>query len=365
MSATPQPALRWLGLLAVLLCSHSWAATQKVETPLRHHGHERWKALDAKERAEMRDRYRAWRDLKPESRERRMQRAQRLRELIEEVYQGMQPEWRARLDRMEPHERHRYLARLAVEEARKRSREVSLVQDRMERSEGLRRDPHGRGRDFHKRVMDSVQAYVAQHGLPAGLGQEAWQAMLQLEGREQGRALRRLVGEYPELRKALPRPRWKRKLDPRQHVLHKSLRLRPEAHWQVLRAPEEQREALEWNLRREQLLRGMQDHPEAFPAEEVERVRGMDAAALRAWIRETGMRHGSGFHRGPRGERGGPPPRGGPERGHPKGKPGDPSPGRGRGPGARRPRSKDASLSPPPPGHRGPRNKDRNDQDAR
>lgn len=368
MSALPRHTLRgWLLVLAVSLsCGAAFAQGPKRSD---HRHHQRWEALDAQERAALRERYRALRELQPETRERRLERAQRLRELIDEVYRGMDPEWRARVDQMEPHERRRYLARLAVEEARKRSREASLVQERMGRIRpGERqgasdrhpgRGPEGRGRDFHRRIVEALEKHVAEQGLPQGLPSEEWQAMLQLEGRDQGRAVRKLVEAHPELRAALPRPRWEKKLDPRQRVLHRSLRLRPEAHWQVQRAPEAQRDQLEWSLRRDQLLRGMAEHPEAFPAEERERVRAMDPTALRAWIREVGLRHGTGFRRGPRGAR---PERGGPH-GDPRHEPGH-APPHGP-PGAKGPRPKERSLSPPPHERRRPRNKDRNDHDGR
>ena len=320
---------------------------------------DRWRAMGPREREALRDRYRDFRSLEPETREERLQRAQRLRQLIDEVYGAMEPDLRARVDRMDRKERHRYLARLALEEARKRSREAGLVRDRWsERGERSRpgREPGSRGprpgegpprgdrkrhHDFHKRVVQSLQQHVEAHGLPAGADPKQWQAILAMEGREQGRALWRFVRQHPDLRKAMPKPPWEEKLNPRQRVLHRSLRLRPEAHLQVMQAPREERKKLEWSLRREQLLRGMADHPEVFPSEEIDRVRGMDEAGLRAWIQSTGLHHGTGMRRPPRGGR--------PDRG-PRRKP---KPGFGEGPGSKA--SGDPSSPPRGDRHRGRR----------
>ena len=364
------PSIAWLGVLSGLAVAQTPSQAGSKDTtpevqveqpappttpsqsprgerrPPRHAKHrDRWAAMDPHEREALRSRFRDFRKLEPESREERLQRAQRLRQLIDEVYASMDPALRTQVDRMDRKQRDRYLARVALEEARKRSREVGLVRGRGERFQGERGPgregpraqgprPGGRpdrgGSDAHhafqKRVLQSIEQHVQTHGLPAGADAAQWQAIQALEGREQGRALRRFVRSHPELRKALPKPPWSQKLDPRQRVLHRSLRLRPEAHLQVMEAEREERKALEWSLRRDQLLRGMTEHPEVFPPEEVAQVRSMDESALRDWIRSSGLHHGTGMRRPPHGERfdrgprrrgphgsDGPPGRGGPD----------------------------------------------------
>ena len=114
-----------LVLVAFLLTvGSSWAAPQE---PVRERPQpervQRWRKMENPRRQDMRRRWDRLCEMDGAKRAERLDRAQRLREIMAEVYRGMDAPSRARIDALEPAERARVLGQLALAEARSRSRE--------------------------------------------------------------------------------------------------------------------------------------------------------------------------------------------------------------------------------------------------
>ncbi len=302
----------------------------------------RWKSMDHKERHNLNERYKSLREMEPKRRESRLDRARRLRQIMKEVYSAIDAPTKAKLDAMEEGERLRVLAGLALAEARERSQKAdSYLQTPRDRREEPSQE---QSEQFLQQTRISLKAFRLEKGLPQGVSAEQWQALMALEGREFGGALRRLVHSHPELRKELPRPPWYREVSKRERSLHRAHRIPPEEHMRLMQLPEAQRRTQMDQGLRTRVLETMRKTPD-FQPEEVQRVEAMSTDDFKTWLRENRGRRS--------GRRGGGPPH---ERGKP-GESGNPSPkgDRGRRGPDGRPAPRDKDRKRPPRGETKPK----------
>ncbi len=209
-----------------------------------------WKSLDAKQRAELRQRYERMKKLSPEDRARLLERAERLRVEMDKTLAALGPGERAAVEALAPDERRRVLraligdrakvaaarirSRLTPEErkeldaakpverarilGRHRKRQLDALPDRVRKlgdelglsAKEVRQLHEGSPAERHKHIARMArrrtERYIKEHGLPEGVDAKQWSRLFDGDDETFLRALRRIRIRNPEF--GVPRRRF-------------------------------------------------------------------------------------------------------------------------------------------------------------
>ncbi|MCP5021154.1 MAG: hypothetical protein GY930_05195 [bacterium] len=289
----------------------------------------------------------------------KLDRTKRLREIMADVYSRMDAETKKRVDAMSPSEKSNLLGRLALEEARSRSREVRLVlgskgeEGEVGKGPG-RKESKAMHEEFLREAHKRLQAHVEKNGLPKGVSQKEWDEFQKLEGRKFGRKLRMLSDKHPELVEIVGPPPGRKTISREHWELHEAMRLPQGEHMRMLGPKKGHGSKEEMASRRKRVLRVLRKH--GLPEEDQKQVKALTDREFMEWIRQRiGPRRGPGGEEG-KGRR--PRPGQGPE-GRPRMGPDrrPPMDGDGRRPQGRPDRSRGPGLGPHPKRPRPPKDR--------
>jgi len=216
--------------------------------------------LDAKKRAELRQRYERMKKLSPDERAQLLERAERLRVEMNKTLAALGPEERAAVEALEPDERRRVLRALIADRARvtaarirsqltpeerkelaaakpverarilgaHRRRQLDSLPDRVRRLGGelglspkelrqLHEGPAGERRaQIARMARRRMERYVKENGLPEGVAPKQWKRLFDSDDETFLRALRRIRIHHPEL--GVPRGRFEGRMRQRESI---------------------------------------------------------------------------------------------------------------------------------------------------
>ncbi len=343
-------------LLALfLICGSLPAYAQgpgKPPPPQKDREH-RWEKMEGQRKRDLRKRYDQLHRMDADKRKTKLDRAKRLREIMAEVYSRMDAETKKRVDAMSPSEKSNLLGRLALEEARSRSREARLVLGPKEKpgAEGeARNGPDRKARkavheEFLRKARERLRAYVQKNGLPKGVTQEEWEAFQKLEGHKFGRKLRKWTEKHREWVQVIGPPPGKESISQEHWDLHQALRIPQREHMRMIGPRRKPGSKEEMTRRRKRVMSVLKK--QGLTEEELNKVKALNDRGFMEWVRQRigpRKRPGGERNRGPK-PRPGRGPEGRPDPGH------QPPPGRGGRPphGAQdRPGPRGPGLSPHP-----------------
>lgn len=325
--------------------------------PPKEERHHRWDKMKSQRKQDMRKRFDRLHEMDADKRKEKLARAERLREIMAEVYSRMDAETKKRVDAMSPSAKSNLLGRLALEEARSRSREARLVlgpkgekgSEGAERKGPSRKELKAMQEVFLRKARKRLQAHVEKNGLPKGVSQKEWDEFQKLDGREFGRKLRKLADKHPELVKVIGSPPGRKTISREHWELHQAMRLPQGEHMRLLGPKKEHGSKEEMASRRKRVLSVLKKR--GLSEKDLKHVKGLTDREFMEWIRQRiGPRRRPGGEerqgrrprpgQGPEGR-----PRMGPDRRSPKDRDGrqpqgrpDKSRGPGLGPHPNRPR---------------------------
>ncbi len=328
----------------------------------RNHRWKDWKEMKNQRKQDLRKRLDRLQRMDAKERNEKLDRTKRLREIMAEVYSRMDAETKKRVDAMSPSEKSNLLGRLALEEARSRSREARLVLGSKgeEGTEGAagkdpgRKESEAMHEEFLREARKRLQAHVKKNGLPKGVSQKEWDEFQKLEGRKFGRKLRRLSDKHPELGEIVGPPPGRRNISREHWELHEAMRLPQGEHMRMLGPKKGHGSKEEMASRRKRVLSVLKKH--GLPEKDQAHVKALTDREFMEWIRQRiGPRRGPGGEEG-KGRR--PRPGQGPE-GRPRMGPDrrPPMDGDGRRPQGRPDRSRGPGLGPRPKRPRPPKDR--------
>jgi hypothetical protein len=287
---------------------------------------QRWHDMEGQRRQDMRQRFGRLHRMDASERKETLNRAQLLREIMADVYRKMDDTTRARVDALQPGERANLLGKLALEEARSRSREARLIlgsngassPEGSPQAGASREDRRAMHEAFMLKARKRLAEYVEKNGLPKGITQEQWDEFNGLEGRRFGHRLHQLADQFPELVEVIGPPPGRPKVDGERWELHEAMRLPPREHVKLVGPEGEDTRKKEMEIRRKRVMSVLESR-KSMSEEQLHEVRALTDHEFMRWMhKRLGPPRGGGGEPG-RGPGMGPPREGPPGMGRPEG----------------------------------------------